>query len=250
MKSPARFLIRLYPATWRERYGEEFEALLEDTSSGWPTIFDLLKGAIKMQLSLPTFPKLALMLSIAGILAGLAISFIVTPRYISRAGMAFEGSAPASNLLEFLTQCEKEVLSRASLKGVIQNPRLDLYPDERTGTPLEEVIETMRRRNIFIRMDGHSTNRLSFHIDFSYRDPVKAQRTVQALITGFQDANLHLPAPVNLSVTAPPSLPSKAVFPDRWIFMAIGFGAGIFAALLVAIFRRRPPPVPFPAQTA
>jgi hypothetical protein len=250
MKRVARFLIRLYPASWRERYGDEFEALLEDSSSGWPVIFDLLKGAIRMQLSVPAFPKLALILSIAGLAAGLAISFMVTPRYVSEAGMAFEGSAAGANFFEFLTQCENEVLSRASLKGVIQDPRLDLYPDERAGTPLEDVIETMRRRNILIRADGHGPGRLAFRIDFSYRDPVKAQHTVQALLVRFQDANLHLPAPVNLSVVDPPSLPAKAVFPDRWIFMAIGFGAGIAAAMVIAIFRRRPPPVPFPAQTA
>jgi hypothetical protein len=250
MKNIARFLIRIYPASWRARYGEEFEALLEDSASGWPVIFDLLKGAIRMQLSLRTFPKLALMLSIAGLLAGLAISFVVTPRYVSEAAMAFEGSADGANFLEYLTQCENEVLSRTSLKGVIQDPRLDLYPEERAGTPLEDVIETMRRRNIRIRLDGRGPGRLSFHIDFTYRDPVKAQRTVQALLVRFQDANLHLPAPVNLSVLDPPSLPAKAVFPDRWTFMAMGFGAGVVAALLVAIFRRRTPPMPLPAQAA
>jgi hypothetical protein len=250
MKNLARYLIRLYPATWRERYGEEFEALLDDSASGWPVIFDLLKGAIRMQLSLPTLPKLALMLSLAGLAAGLAISFMVTPRYVSEAGMAFEGSAAGINFLEFLTQCQKEVLSRTSLKGIIQDPRLDLYPEERAGTPLEDVIETMRRRNIMIRLNGHGPGRLSSRIDFSYRDPVKAQHTVQALLVRFQDANLHLPAPVNLSVVDPPSLPSKAAFPDRWIFMAIGFGTGFIAALLIAIFRHRPPPMPLPAQAA
>jgi hypothetical protein len=79
MKRLTRFFIRLYPATWRARYGEEFEALLEDSSSDWPAIFDLLKGAIRMQLSVSTFPKLALMLSITGLLAGLLISSLVAP---------------------------------------------------------------------------------------------------------------------------------------------------------------------------
>jgi capsular polysaccharide biosynthesis protein len=147
-------------------------------------------------------------------------------------------------------QCENEVLSRASLKGVIQNPRLDLYPEERVGEPLEDVIETMRRRNILIRVDSTDQDRLAFHVRFSYRDPVKAQRTVQALLVRFQDANIHLPAAVNLSVLDPPSLPAKAVFPDRWIFMALGFGAGAVAAVLIAIFRRRTPPMPLPAQAA
>lgn len=49
----ARALIRLYPAQWRKRYGEEFEALLEDSAPGLRAILDLMKGAIKMRHSSP-----------------------------------------------------------------------------------------------------------------------------------------------------------------------------------------------------
>ena len=55
---------------------------------------------------------------------------------------------------------------------------------------------------------------------------------------------------VNLEVIDPPSLPVRLAKPNRWRFMAAGFGAGFIAALVIAVFRRRPPPIPFPAQTA
>ena len=87
MTGLVRLLIRLYPATWRARYGEEFEALLEDSSPGWSGIFDLLKGAIKMQLSVPAFPKLALMLSITGLLIGLLVWALVPRKYVSQADL-------------------------------------------------------------------------------------------------------------------------------------------------------------------
>jgi len=49
-----RTLIRraawLYPASWRVRYGDEFEALMDDLEPGWPEFFDVCGGAIKMQL--------------------------------------------------------------------------------------------------------------------------------------------------------------------------------------------------------
>jgi hypothetical protein len=304
MKRFMRLLIRLYPANWRARYGEEFEALLEDTSPGWTAIFDLLKGAIKMQLSIPAFPKLALMLSITGLLTGLAISFAVTPRYLSTAAVAFVApivnSTPQAhrNLNEVLLQLQSEILSRTSLSGIIQDPRLDLYKEDRASTPLEDVIEQMRERDIQIRRDapaGASGDYLPFHVAFAYSDRLKAQQTVQALITKFADANLisqqtqaqirrtstsdqvyrleeriaalekrlgvasapHepdfspiTPGVINLDVLDPPSLPVQPVFPDRVRFMAVGFGAGIVLALFIAIFRRRPPPIPFPAQTA
>jgi hypothetical protein len=129
----ARSLIRLYPANWRERYGEEFEALLEDSSPGWSAVFDLLKGAVKMQFNMRSFPKLAGGLAIGGLLAGLAISFLVTPRYISHAAFQFTpavvNSTPPEahrNLTEYSMQLQNEILSRTSLSSIIQDPRLDL----------------------------------------------------------------------------------------------------------------------------
>jgi hypothetical protein len=300
MRRVTRFLIRLYPANWRARYGEEFEALLEDSSPGWRAIFDLLKGAIKMQLSVPAFPKLALMLSVTGLVAGLAISFVVAPRFVSTAVMTLGDSlarpAPSEvppNLSQYLLQMENEILSRTSLSYVIQDPRLDLYPRERAGTPLEDVIGTMRK-NLLIRIEAPGSNYLSFRLTFTYSDRMKAQQTVQALVTRFGDSNVirqraqalsrrantsnqvyrleeriaalekrlgmpstpHepdfspiTPGVINLDVLDPPSLPVTPVFPDRVRFMAIGFGSGVVAALVIAVFRRRPPAIPFPAQT-
>jgi hypothetical protein len=308
VKSVARFLIRLYPATWRARYGEEFEALLEDSSPGWPATFDLLKGAIQMQFSLPAFPKLALLLSTTGLLIGLLVSALLTPIYISSTELqmtipqeAPAGSAPPPdnrNLTEHLLQLEQELLSRSTLSAIIQKPFLDLYKAERAGTPLEDVIQQMRTQDIRIRIDGPpgtSPVRLHFNISFAYPDRVKAQQTVQALLVRLMEANLHdarahaqftvgqldqvrrlearvallekrlgIPSAgsepgdqlavrymgVNLEVTDPPSLPVRPAKPNRWRIMAAGFAAGFVAALVIAIFRRRPPPVAFPAQTA
>jgi hypothetical protein len=57
-------------------------------------------------------------------------------------------------------------------------------------------------------------------------------------------------AGINFEVIDPPSLPVLPSKPNREIFMATGFGVGFVTALVIAIFRRRPPPVPSPAQTA
>ena len=37
-----RLAIRLYPAAWRDRYGDEFGALLEETRMSIPVLFDVL----------------------------------------------------------------------------------------------------------------------------------------------------------------------------------------------------------------
>ena len=42
----ARWLVRLYPRQWRERYGEEFEALLQEGSGGFRAFVNVLVSAI------------------------------------------------------------------------------------------------------------------------------------------------------------------------------------------------------------
>ena len=47
-----KFLIRLYPARWRARYGDEFEAILEERPLGPFDVADILLGAFDAQLRL------------------------------------------------------------------------------------------------------------------------------------------------------------------------------------------------------
>jgi hypothetical protein len=43
----ARWLVRLYPRDWRERYGEEFEALLQEGSGGVRALVNVLCAALR-----------------------------------------------------------------------------------------------------------------------------------------------------------------------------------------------------------
>jgi hypothetical protein len=47
----ARLLIALYPRAWRERYGAEFEALLEDGRGGMGAWTDVVRSAILERIS-------------------------------------------------------------------------------------------------------------------------------------------------------------------------------------------------------
>ena len=46
-----RWLVRLYPSSWRERYGEEFSALLDDVPAAPRTVMDIVRGALDARLS-------------------------------------------------------------------------------------------------------------------------------------------------------------------------------------------------------
>ena len=43
----ARWLVRLYPCDWRERYGEEFDALLQDGAGGFHAVVNVLRSALR-----------------------------------------------------------------------------------------------------------------------------------------------------------------------------------------------------------
>jgi hypothetical protein len=47
-----KLLLKLYPAEWLARYGDELEALMYDARIGWRESLDLIKGAIDMRVRL------------------------------------------------------------------------------------------------------------------------------------------------------------------------------------------------------
>jgi hypothetical protein len=70
----------LYPRAWRERYGEEFQALLEDVNPGWRELADVMGGALKMQITHGITPlKTIAALAVAGMIAeaGLALGLLL-----------------------------------------------------------------------------------------------------------------------------------------------------------------------------
>jgi succinoglycan biosynthesis transport protein ExoP len=137
-----------------------------------------------------------------GIVISIVVAFALPNVYISQAELQITPAQVSESIVkttinqqltERILQMENEILSRTSLSNIIQDPRLDLYKADRATKPLEDVIEAMRTRDVKIRIDtlpGEGLRRTTaFSISFSYPDRVKAQQTVQALITKFQDSN-------------------------------------------------------------
>jgi succinoglycan biosynthesis transport protein ExoP len=137
----------------------------------------------------------------AGLVISIVVAFLVQNTYISTATLQITPKQVSESIVkttinqeltERIGQMQQEILSRTSLSSIITDPRLDLYKDDRASSPLEDVIETMRNRDIKITIDSlPGEHRASaFTISFAYRDRTKAHDTVQTLITKFQEANL------------------------------------------------------------
>jgi hypothetical protein len=281
MRTIARYLIRLYPGAWRSRYGEEFAALLDDSTVTFSSFLDLMKEAIRMHLSIPSFPKLALLLSTIGLLGGLLVAHLIPNTYISETTLSIDGASGPFQVAQLVSDWEKPIFSRTSLSRIITDPRLDLYRSERARKPLEDVIETMRNRDIQIRMIPGTS---SFTISFAYPDRVKAHDTAWTLAMHLVEEayqRRHMEAhrganqfarlearvallekrlgvapsdtpqagePVTVAdgltvrVLEPATVPVNPAKPNRPLIASLGFGIGFLAALIVAAFRRQVQP--------
>ncbi len=97
-----------------------------------------------------------------------------------------------SQLSDRLNSMASTILSRTVLQTIIQTH--DLYPKDRSRLPIEDVIETMRKRITIEPVTSTSanpTNRntTAFRIKFSYEDRFKAQKVVGELVSRFINEN-------------------------------------------------------------
>jgi capsular polysaccharide biosynthesis protein len=241
---------RLYPASWRRRYGVEFEALLEDTGRDWRNVLDVLQGALKMQMTAWNFGKITAAFGLAGALLCGALSFIAMPdRYTSDAVLRLTKSLlsgdpqPATdNAEEFVKSLMHNALARRSLADIIEKE--GLYQRERARKPMEDVIERMRHDVRFDRI-GKSN---AFHVRFRYSDAEQARRTERELIHKLMEANVTIRRAdltgtnrrfaFNLEVLDPASLPKRPSSPNRLLITAMGLAGGLLLGVVTAVIAR------------
>jgi len=219
------FLARLYPRSWRQRYGAEFEALLEDVRPDGRTAANVLTGALAMQVrTWKSWGILAVSALVgAAVVAGL---FVAMPKsYVSNAVVNVSGQADQHATIEAINALAMDVESRGSLVRVITT--YNLYLRERSRMPLEDVIDEMKKQII---VEPVGANLSAFAIRFSYTDPHVAQNVTQELIARFMDENVRQAPPgVNLQLLDPPSLPQSPFHPNKPLL----FGLGVACSLLM-----------------
>ena len=49
MRNLIRWATKLYPPAWRDRYGVEFDALLNEVGPSWRDLFNVLGGALSVR---------------------------------------------------------------------------------------------------------------------------------------------------------------------------------------------------------
>jgi uncharacterized protein involved in exopolysaccharide biosynthesis len=249
MKRILKLLARIYPTAWHQRYGAEFEALLEDRNPRLRDIFDILIEAMKMQFRSWSFVRITLACSILGALTAAALSFAVPPQYISQTAIRVSGSAtnPAvplpDDLKPLLLTLRTSTLDRDFLASLIQQK--NLYPHERARMPLNAVIDKMLDA-IEVKPLSYSVDKrpAGFIIQFAYSDPHLAQQVEDELVSRLVTQNLLIqenatseghPLPSQIiRVEDAPSLPQRPAGWNRIQKTTTGLLTGLLCGLILA----------------
>jgi capsular polysaccharide biosynthesis protein len=222
MKRALDALISLYPKAWRERYENEFRALLDEVPPTWRTLFDVFGGALKMQIKIWSPWKIVATFALAGLLAG-GMSMMWIPRkYVSTSTINLSvGEDIVSSQIQLIE-------SRGSLTPLIVKE--NLYAKERKTQPLEDLVEQMRQKDIMIRAVP-TGNRASsvYEVSFMASDAATAQRITQKLAAELLAANAG-------TVLDPANLPTQAINPRPSRILILGLISGIVIGSLVALF--------------
>jgi hypothetical protein len=224
-----RIVARLYPRPWRERYGEEFSALLEDVNPSSGAAFDIFTGAIAMQIRNWRYGWMVAISAAFACTAFAVMLFTIPKAYVSRGVLLLDGRAPIS--LDSIMNLAQHMESRMTLASIITSEKL--YLRERSRMPIEDVIELMRR-NVRLQPVGLEGPQPGVVIDFDYSDPRAAQRVTGKLLASFVDQGNG-----TLRALDPASLPQTPARPNVPLIATSAAFLGLLTFGLLGLFRRR-----------
>ncbi len=219
MKLLLRAAARLYPRAWRNRYGAEFDALIDELTPRWRDLFNVVVGALTMQISrLALFP---VAIAIAGAIVGVAVSLAMPPVYASSSWVLVQAPGTAAD---------------AGGRG------------QRIRTAIEAALQqtAFDKNAITVTLRGEpGQDPVLLELSASAASAPAAQQAAGKATGSLIDANLVTserlaPNPlVQFRVVQPPHLPETAQR-ETTRNAAVGGGLGVAVGVVVAfVYRRR-----------
>jgi uncharacterized protein involved in exopolysaccharide biosynthesis len=235
---------RLYPARWRQRYGTEFGALLEESGGGWDAMADVIRGALAMRMRSGSIWKFVAACGVIGAAIAGLVSWRTPKVYESIAVLRMDGDDSVAR--ERLGKILQEVLSRNALSTIITT--YGLYTADRAQRPIEDVIRDMRAHiNASLVTGIHPA---AFKISFIGSSPAQANRVTGLLVSQLIDKNLKAGVAAGhgalgagvMEVLDPPNLPQQPRSPNLSKLIGIGVLLGVLLGLVafgMAVWSRR-----------
>jgi uncharacterized protein involved in exopolysaccharide biosynthesis len=157
MRALIRAAARLYPAQWRARYAREFDALLEDRKPTWCALFNVVYGALTMQIKRAGVVA-AICAAIGAVVAG-AASLRMPETYASSATLRLPST------------------DEAFLQHALQ-------------ANAAEPMEVKKRAAVYIEVPVDAQTRSTMlTVSFADRDPEKARQVTERLLESALTAN-------------------------------------------------------------
>jgi hypothetical protein len=274
MRRIMKFLGRLYPSAWRNRYGAEFEALLEDHTPRVQDLFDVLSAALKMRVPLQSLLRIVIPCGLAGSLVALVISSSTPPRYVSETVMQVRSrldsricedqsdlpmelrgpsqgvcDVPAQSVDKSVRDLIRPAFDRNFLASLIEEK--NLYSRERASLPLDQVVDKMQASIHLTPVKGSRVDSSArvYDIRFEYSDPQVAQQINGILVSHAINTTLRsmlaarsesgtapgLKYAQTFRIENPASLPQLPTGLSRAEQSAVGLLAGLLGGFILAL---------------
>lgn len=227
MKRLVYLAIRLYPRKWRDRYGSELDALIEDSrQTGLAGLLDILKGAITMRIARGPAGQVAAA-TLAGVLLA-AAAWAILPNTYRSTGAA---TVPGSTTSALLNEAAMKVLSPPEVRELITKHGLG-------STDPEQVEEFKHHLTIsrveLVRLGTRRDEVHAFSVSFHSRDA----RTSQAVAQDVLDRLLRN-LPSGASILDAPLLPKRAMSPALGPILFVGTVCGLLLGGILTLLSRR-----------
>ena len=220
MKRLVYLAARLYPRTWRDRYGAELEALIEDDPRA--SLFDVLKGAVAMTITHMSPRPLIAGFALLGLLVAV-IAWAAIPNVYRSTGTA---AVPKSLSDDAINAAASKALSDSGMRGLIS----------RAGIVNLEIEQVRQRILISKTAAGRfDPDSKLFTVAFDSPDPNKAQAVASDVLSRLTE---NLPKP--LLIVDAPARPQRPLSPYLTPMVAAGVLGGALCGLLFARIPRLP----------
>ena len=255
MRRLLRLSANLYPRRWRDRYGEEFLALLEDAEPRWSDVWNVIGESLLARSKDMNARKAIFIGTLVTLLIVLAIVARTPATYTSTSVIRIipprinaDGIGPK----DVMGKVAQEVLSRNTISGIIKV--YHLYEREVAEGREKDAIVSFGK-NVKIDCFKSPNNAAgqecsAMQVSYAAPNPVVAQKVTRDLMAKLIDANIsqrvNTPHPLGatLEVLELPSLPSRV--DQYWNFQSphaqgglVGFAIGLSFAFAVLFGWRR-----------
>lgn len=243
MTALTRFVISLYPQSWRERYGAEFEALIEDMPSNLANTLDILKGALRMRLSAWSPIRVVLIAAVLGAIGGVLACVLLSRGYASEISIGVSRASigtqtRSQHVGHYVEKVIDTAFNKASLETAVQTLELT----GKRGLNLPRAGAQFKRSITVSRLE-ESNGMSRFVVRFQCRDPKVAREVDEKLVGMIMDQALQLALtaksapPLTFMVLGTPTLLRSGLL-HIWIFSVAGAAVGTVLALLARVTSR------------